>query len=266
MTVYESLDAFFAATAWKMVTPPSYGVFHLAFFFVGLALSIFFAWKLRNLGDKGNRILLLSIGIFLVAAEIYKQLFYFFYIEGGSYAWWIFPFQLCSVPMYLCIIAPLLKPGKVPRAMYDFMMLYNLLGGFISFFEPSGLMHEYVTLTLHACIWHMLLVFVGLYLWLSGRAGCDKKDYRSATVMFLMLCVVAFCINLIFWEASAGDINMFFIGPKNSSIIVFSTIAETFGWYVSTLLYIPCLCLGTYLILLPMRHFSKRRQKMCCGT
>ena len=78
MTVYESLDAFFAATAWKMVTPPSYGVFHLAFFFVGLALSIFFAWKLRNLGEKGTRSLLLSIGIFLVAAEIYKQLFYFF--------------------------------------------------------------------------------------------------------------------------------------------------------------------------------------------
>lgn len=265
MHLYEFLDQLLTATAWKMNDPPSYGVFHLTFLTVGLILSVFAAWRLRKLGDKGNRILLLSVGIFLMVAEVYKQLFYYFYMEDGSYAWWIFPFQLCSVPMYMCVIAPLLKPGRVQKSMYNFMMIYNLLGGFISFLEPSGLLHGYLTLTLHSCTWHMLLVFVGLYLCFSGRAGFEMKDYRSATGTFLLLCVVAFCINLIFWDVSGGTINMFFIGPKNSPLIVFSDIAEAFGWYVGTALYIPSVCLGAFLIFLPMHHFGLKRQKACCG-
>ena len=31
--------------------------------------------------------------------------------------------------MYMCLIAPWLKPGKLQRGMYSFMVLYNLLGG-----------------------------------------------------------------------------------------------------------------------------------------
>ena len=121
------LDTFMTWTAWSMEKPPAYGLFHLSFAFIGFALSLFFAWKLRNLSDKANRILLLCCGGFLVITEIYKQLFYYYYIGNHSYQWWIFPFQMCSIPMYLCIIAPMLKPGKVQKAMYDFMMIYNLL-------------------------------------------------------------------------------------------------------------------------------------------
>ena len=70
-----ALREFFAWTAWGMEKPPAYGAFHLTFTFVGLALSIFAAYKLRKLGDKGNRALLLGCGIFLLICEIYKQLF-----------------------------------------------------------------------------------------------------------------------------------------------------------------------------------------------
>ena len=52
---------------------------------------------------------------------------------------------------------------------------------------------------------------------------------------------------------------MFFIGPKNSSLVVFKWIAENFGWYVSTLLYIPSVCLGAYLIFLPVKIYYKKK-------
>ena len=110
------LEKLIEATAWGMEKPPAYGGFHLTFTFVGLAVCILLAYLLRNTGERGNRIVLWSVGGFLALTEIYKQLFYYFYIGDHSYQWWIFPFQLCSVPMYLCLIAPFLKKGKVQIA------------------------------------------------------------------------------------------------------------------------------------------------------
>ena len=141
------LESFIEATAWEMDKPKAYGPFHLIFTFVGLAVCILLAYLLRHTGKRGNKAVLLSVGIFLAVTEIYKQLFYYYYIGDHTYQWWIFPFQLCSVPMYLCLIAPFLKEGKVQSAMYHFMTTFNLLGGLMAFIEPSGIVHEYWTLT-----------------------------------------------------------------------------------------------------------------------
>ena len=255
------LEAFINWTAWEMTKPASYGAFHLIFTFVGVAVCILAAHLLRNVSEKGNKAVLLSTGIFLIITEVYKQLFYYYHIGEGTYQWWIFPFQLCSIPMYLCIIAPLLKGGRLQSGMYNFLTTFNLLGGLIAFVEPSGLIHGYWTLTLHAFIWHMLLIFVGFYLIASGRSAKTKKDFIHAIYTFLALCVIAFCINLIFWNPSEGSINMFYVGPRYSPLIVFKYISQNFGWYVSTLIYIPAVCLGAYLIYLIQRFFWKISQK-----
>ncbi len=254
------LDNFMRLTAWSMEKPPAYGLFHLSFAFIGFALSVFLAWKLRKLGDKGNRILLMSCGIFLLISEVYKQLFYYYYIGNRSYQWWIFPFQLCSVPMYLCLIAPCLKAGKVQQGMYNFMMTFNLLGGLMAFIEPSGIVHEYWTLTLHAFIWHMLLVFVGLYLGFSNRGGKTMKDYRLAIITFLALCVIAFTLNLCLAGVSQGSVNNFYIGPSLSPLAIFKDIAKNFGWYICTILYIPVVSLGAFLLFLPFHLHHKKKQ------
>ena len=253
------LNDFMQATAWTMEKPAAYGPFHLGFALIGFALSIFIAWKLRNVGEKGNRIVLTCCGGFLLLTEIYKQLFYYYFIGGGSYQWWIFPFQMCSVPMYLCLIAPWLKKGKVQQGMYNFMMTFNLLGGLMAFIEPSGIVHEYWTLTLHAFIWHMMLVFVGLYLGFSNRGGKTMKDYRLAIVTFVILCVIAFGFNLALSQVSGGSVNNFYIGPAISPLAVFKDIATNYGWYVCTLLYIPSVSLGAFLLFLPFHlHYKKK--------
>ena len=250
------------ATAWEMETPKPYGFFHLSFALIGIAACVLGAWYLRKLGDRGNRILLVSCGVFLAICELYKQLFYYYYIGAGSYQWWIFPFQLCSVPMYLCIIAPFLKPGKVQKGMYGFMTSYNLLGGLMALIEPSGIVHPYWTLTLHAFIWHISLIFIGLYLLASRRAGVEIKDYKAATKAFLVLSAIAFSINVLLRDVSGGTVNMFFVGPSNSSLVVFKQISEWLGWYVSTALYIPTVCLGAFLVFLPFHLFAKKKKEV----
>lgn len=251
------IDRLMHATAWAMEKPAAYGPFHLLYTLFGLLLSIFLAWKLRKLGDKGNKILLTACGVFLAVCEVYKQLFYFYFMDNHVYSWWIFPFQLCSVPMYLCLIAPWLKKGKLQKAMYNFMMLYNLLGGAMAFIEPSGIVHGYWTLTLHAFTWHMSLIFIGLYLFASRRGGLQKEDFVLSTKLFGGLCVLAFGLNLALRKISGGAVNNFYIGPSRSPLIIIKQISEKFGWYVGTVLYIPAVILGAFLICLLLRKIAK---------
>lgn len=255
----ENIRQLLALTAWEMEVPKPYGPLHLGFTLVGFTLCALLAWKLRNARDSTSRKIFLSIGIFLLLSEVYKQLMYELVVEPGpGYRWGIFPFHLCSIPMYLCLILPFVKSDRIRRSICGFLMTYNMLGGFISFFEPSGLLHEYWTLTFHALIWHMLLVFLGTYIALSGRGCRNRKDYWGATVTFLVLCAVAFGINCAFWNISGGQINMFFVGPANSSLVVFKQISELLGWYVSTAVYIPATCLGAYVIYLSFRFVQKK--------
>lgn len=265
----EALTEILSGTAWKMEVPPAYGAFHLSFMIIGFFLCFFVAFLLRKLSDRANRILIFSIGVFLLVTEVYKQLLYKLVIcPDDLYHWGAFPFHLCSIPLYLCLIVPFLKKGRLQQTMYDFLMTYNLLSGFIAFFEPSGLLHEYVTMTAHSLIWHMLLVFLGAYVAFSRRGGIEKSSFKRATVMWLVLCVMAFAINCIHWRVSEGDINNFFVGPRNSSLIVFKQISEWFGWYVSTIIYIPAVILGAGLIFLLIKYITvkataKPKEELC---
>ena len=250
------LEAFLQSIAWPMTPPQAYGPFHLIFTISGFILSAVSAWKLRKVSDKTANIILFACGLVLILTEILKQLFYFYVIEDHAYHWGAFPFQLCSIPMYMCLIVPFLKPGKLRRAMYSFMVLYNLLGGAISFTEPSGLFHSYVLLTAHSCLWHMLLVFVGLFLVISNRGGTEKEDYCASTKIFLLLSYIAFSFNFFVQNGLGENMNMFFVGPGNSPIIVFKQISETFGWYINTPIYLFAVCLGAYLVFCMIRKIK----------
>ena len=245
--------------AWDFTeSPPSaYGAFHLIFTLVGFALCGILAFLLRNSSDKVCDRLLFGIGLFLALTEVYKQLFYYYTMDSTPhYHWWIFPFQLCSVPMYMCLIIPFIKVDKVKNALYNFLVSYNLLGAFVSFFEPSGLIHKHWTLTVHAFIWHMLIVFVGVYIGLSGRAKLRGRGFFYNFILYVVICVIGFIINLSLRGVSDGSINMLYVGPSNSPIIVFKTICEKFGWYVNTPIYMFALTVGGFIISFPFRFIK----------
>jgi hypothetical protein len=253
------LDSFFASIACPMEQPPAYGTFHILFTLTGFAVCVFTAWKLRHVTDKAAGHILFFCGLLLSLSEVFKQFFCYYVIADNTYHWGEFPFQLCSIPMYMCLFAPFLKPGKLQRAMYSFMVLYNLLGGAISFTEPSGLLHGYWFLTIHSCIWHMLLVFIGLFLCFSKRGGNQKTDYRSATWVFLALCGIAFGLNCFVQLGLGKEMNMFFVGPGDSPIIVFKQFSQWFGWYINTPIYMAAVCFGAYIVFLLIQWIQNKK-------
>lgn len=254
----KALDTFFESIAWTMTPPAAYGAFHILYTLIGFAVCGVAAWKLRHVSQRTSRSILFGIGVVLAVSEIFKQFFYFFAIKDNVYSWGDFPFQLCSVPIYLCLIAPWLKPGKLQRGMYSFMVLYNLLGGAISFTEPSGLLLDRWFLTVHALMWHMLLVFIGLFLCFSKQGGNRREDYCYATWTFLGLCAIAFGLNCFVQYGLGEHMNMFFVGPGNSPIVVFSQFSQWFGWYVNTPIYIFAVCLGAYLVFLLIYYLQNK--------
>ena len=250
------------ATAWEMETPPAWGTLHVSFFIIGLIIAVSAAFALRHADEKANRRVILTVGIFLAMSEVYKQLMHILVIDTDGYHWGEFPFQFCSAPLYLCLIVPFLRDGRLKDAIYDFMMSFNFMGGLIAFFEPSGLLHEYWTMTFHSLIWHMMLVFLGLYIGLSGRGGRSVAGFRRALYVFLALSSFAFVMNLLLWAPSDGAINLFFLGPAESSIIVFEWISRTFGWYVNLPIFVGSVALGAFIVYCPfvLRH------KKCGGA
>jgi len=69
-----------------------------------------------------------------------------------------------------------------------------------------------------------------------------------ATVTFLALCGIAFVLNCFVQFGLGQEMNMFFVGPGDSPIIVFKQFSQWFGWYINTPIYIFALCLGAYIL------------------
>ena len=85
---------------------------------------------------------------------------------------------------------------------------------------------------------------------MSKRGGTQKGDYKSASWTFIALCGIAFILNCVVQFGFKGDMNMFFVGPGNSPIIVFKQFSEWFGWYINTPIYMFAVSLGAYLLFL----------------
>lgn len=236
------MSEFLHWTAWRMEMPKAYGAFHLLSTALLLALTIVAARRLRNANERQNRVILGAVGAFLLLTEVYKIAFHMTVDPYGWQFWGVFPFQLCSVPMYLCVFCALCKNERFNRWWYEFMFAINMFGGLMAFIEPSGIQHTYITLTAHAYLWHMALIFVGLYLYFSRRACTDARSYYKAIAVYFGSCVVAQAFNLLF-----GDkINCFYISPyKQSPLAVFKDIYASCGWVVNMVLLILALLLAS---------------------
>ena len=234
---------FIELTAWKMTPAPLFGAFHLTYLIIGLALCFAAAYLLRRLSERGEKIMFLIIGICLIVSEIYKQLFWYYAIGYAEYPWIRLPFHLCSMPMYFLPFMAFLRAGKVKSAIYDFIGVYCFGGGLISVIADGGLLREYWAMTVHCMTWHLVLVFIGLYLGFHGKIIRKLSGFIGATAVYYILAAAAFCLNLALWNVSNGTCDMFFIGPAPMEVVVFRDIAKTAGRPAATALYLLLLTL-----------------------
>ena len=240
-------EAFFQATAWTMDTPKPYGAFHLVLTVLGVSLSIFLA---RNFSfperKAGPDTILFLCGLFLGLTELYKQGFIYYIENGRTYDWWYFPFQLCSVPMYLGLFIPMV-PARIRNVFYLFIQDFGLLGGIMALAEPSGLMHPYWTMTVHGFLWHFNLIFMGLICAFYNLKTETPKSYLHTIPLFLFCTAIATAVNVL--SHPYGNADMFYISPYYpNGQIVFHQISLVIGTFAGNCLYLASVLLGGFII------------------
>ena len=204
--------------------------------------------------------ILFFIGIFLLTSEILKQLLLTFVVNAGHYTLWYFPFQLCSLPMYLLVLYPFFHTESARNTILGFLATYNLLGGIAVFFDTSGMHYPLLILTVHSYLWHILLIITGI---LSGILLVQKsatvpslsfsKDmkrqltdasmhhllpsFSRITLLYILFALIAEYLNHIL--DSFGEINLFYINPDyRMEQIYFVKIGELYGNNSAILVYI----------------------------
>ena len=223
---------------------------------------MFYLGRKARTNDKIRDYFTMTMGLILISTEIYKQiLFAYHYNFEGDYHWSLFPFQLCSIPMYTSSIMPLARNEKLRKSLFSFMALYGMLGGLsVTLYQSSVLTREDYSLDYQSIIWHFALIALGIYsaTYLNIGSLSFKKSlklYQYGTFAFLGFLILAEIINLLivlnhgYNEFTAGG-NMFYISMFmfNLDIPVLSTITSTCGWYVGFIGYTFVLMLGAFVI------------------
>lgn len=254
------LNDFFAATAWPMETMAPYSFAHIAPALAGSLAAALLAWGLARSHRPESSHVLFACGLFLAVSEVYKQGFLYTVVYDHHYEWWFFPFQLCSIPMYLCLAYPLLKaapnqtvdrPSPSQRIAATFIQDLGLLGGIMALAVPDGFLHPYWTLTLHGFFWHFTLLFLGLYCCLKGLSDLSRRGFLKILPLYLACGLIASAVNALVqvtvYPADYAD--LFYINcALPSEQPVFRQISLKFGNIWGHLAYIAATCAGAFLI------------------
>lgn len=213
-------------------------------------------------------------GMLMLASEIWKQWTLTFIMNNGSYIWWYFPFQLCSIPMYVCLAIGLLSLSGIRRyfssvgihadrictLLAAFLMDFGLVGGIFAFFDTSGMHYNCLPLTIHSYAWHILLIIIGCYSGLSQKADYSFKGYRFSVILYLVCCAIATIFNLVFYRF--GPINMFYISPHYyMHQKVFCHITDTLGNGYGIIAYISASAIGAGLFHLIWNRIYKLKSR-----
>lgn len=186
----------------------------------------------------------LYCGLLMLASEIWKQWSLTFLLNRGHYNWWYFPFQLCSIPMYLCLLLPWINSKKARSILLTFLMDFGLLAGIFTFFDTSGLHYGYTPLTVHSYAWHILLIIIGICAGRTKEADYSLGGFLKSSSLYLVCCLIATIFNLAFYQF--GQINMFYISPYyRMSQKVFEYITVRFGNPAAIISYISAILLGS---------------------
>lgn len=213
--------------------------------------------EIKEVKNPTEHSFVMLIGTVLIVLEIWKQLTIWLVEFKGRYEVWYFPFQLCSMPMYLILIYGfLLNYGGISKersfffrkTILTFLQDYGFLGGAMSLAVHDGLIHPgHVLLTVHGFVWHILLLILSVFIYRKKLSYRRPEEFLYTIPLFLVLSIIAELINVLFHRF--GDCDMFYISPyHNSSQIIFCDIDRLIGRPAGILVYLVAIVLGAFMV------------------
>ena len=188
-----------------------------------IAVTLFVVLYVRKKYQKGeeyDRAVIRYTAYFMWAWEIIKTIRMINHAdfgEVGYYPLWMAPFHLCSMGLYMYLIVGSKRPGKLAEFVKPFSYAVMLLATSIILTIPasSGIMGtepnwKFVfenLLPYQSFLYHGCLIFVPLYMILSGFYNPKWSDIPKALGVFVVCACFSQSLNFIF-DGSGADFMM----------------------------------------------------------
>lgn len=223
---------------------------------VFIVFMIFMTKKHHHANDRQLKKFLRISAFILIGFEVYKQII-FTYRNDGSYQWYAFPFQFCSTPMYVALIASYLKPSKSRDALYMFLATYGFFAGFAVMLYPVSVYTTTIGINIQTMVHHGGMAVMGMVL-LSNHVKLKFSSFLLGSYVFVGFTLIAIIFNGIHntWIQD-GTFNMFFINPLyQSEIPVLSLFQPLVSSGVYVLIFLFGFSLIGYLMIVFKRVFD----------
>ena len=174
----------------EMETPKPYGWFHLTWLVATVVVIILLFFIRKRNSDKQLKCIL---GVYSVTAfilEALKQLIWSVDFDMSTnefvwdYQWYAAPFQLCTMPIYVCLICLFLNKGWLRDSLLSFMAYTTILGSIASAILPDSLFVSDVLVNIHTMWLHLGSLAVSVYLLMSKEITASRKDFRRGISVF----------------------------------------------------------------------------------
>lgn len=235
----------------SMETPPLFGWFHILW----LLITAFSTFALCRWGKGKERSVILWITLSVIIFEIYKQINYSFSYTNGisfDYQWYAFPFQFCSTPMYIGLLAALTK-GKLHDALCSYLSTFALFAGLCVMFYPGDVFISTVGINIQTMVCHGSMVVIGVYLLSTGYVKAEYRTLFKAVSVFAVCVLLAAGMNeLAHLSGLTETFNMFFISPYwECTLPVYNLVHSVLPFPINLMIYIAGFTAASFIILLP---------------
>lgn len=206
---------------------------------------------------------LLVESLLITVLEIYKQINFSFHVDGSQilfdYQWHAFPFQFCSTPMYIGLLAAVVRSKSLHMRLCSYLATYALFAGICVMAYPSTVFIDTVGINIQTMIWHGSMITVGIVLLRTGYITATLKTVIRALPVFLILVLTAVAMNEIAYQTGlleSETFNMFFISPYCApELPVYSQIQGIVPFPFSVLIYVAGFTAASGIIMLLSKVF-----------
>lgn len=255
----------------KMEEPEIFGWFHITFLVLTFAIAAILCFLHKNASTERVRKIVFVVAVTVIILEIYKQINYSFsYTDGKvtfNYQWYAFPWQFCSMPMYVGFLAGIFKKGKVHDALCAFLATYAIFAGLCVMAYPVTAFIETIGINIQTMICHGSMITIGIYLLYTKHVKLEHKTILKAMPVFVISVLLAMLFNEIAFRSGLLDshtFNMFFISPHcEPSLPVYSLVQGVLAYPWCLLVYVGAFTFASYLILLLAMGINKLASRVC---
>ncbi len=240
----------------SMTTPEPYGAFHLISFALSILTGVLLCVYCKDTARYARRVVFIT-AVIVAILEIYKQINYTFSFDGSiitaDYQWYAFPWQFCSTPMYVGLLAGLTR-GKVHHSLCAYLATFSIFAGVCVMFYPNDVFISTIGINIQTMICHGSMLSIGIYLLGSGYVKLEHKTILKAVPVFAAAVTIAVILNEIAHATGlleTDTFNMFFVSPYcDPHLPVYSIVQQHVAFPWCLIIYIAAFTLAAYLMLL----------------